>query len=73
MKAKKGGVLILRDRPPAGEENYMAKVLELAARIPPGQLRHASVYHSWWCGVLINGSRCTCNPEVVMRGDPNDN
>lgn len=57
----------MRDLPypdPKLTPNYLARVLELAARLPKGGVHHVQVLHDGDCALLAGRGSCDCAPEV---------
>lgn len=46
--------------------NYLATVLELAARLPQGGVHHVQVLHDGDCALLAGRGPCDCAPEVQV-------
>jgi hypothetical protein len=53
----------------ANEHNYLKKIAELQAqgRIRPGTVFDTEIRHDAWCGLLLRGDRCDCDPEITLR------
>lgn len=49
---------------------YLAKLREIAARIPAGCVAHVDVRHDSDCPLLRRAGPCTCDADVVLVRDP---
>jgi hypothetical protein len=51
------------------EHNYIRKIAELHRRgaIPEGRAGEAEVRHDDWCAMLVQGGRCDCDPDIIVR------
>lgn len=49
--------------------NYLKKIAELyrQGRFPSGMVGEAEVRHDDWCALLVQGGRCDCDPDIIVR------